>query len=128
MAKAKAKLDLSAPAAPLQDPFAALTQLQLPEGNALPAPRPTSPSQHASIRGRVILRRETSGRGGKTVVVAGDFPETVSEEEITEIARSLRRALGCGGTVRGREIEIQGERAPDVRGWLEKAGFRVAGP
>ncbi|MFQ3671580.1 MAG: translation initiation factor [Verrucomicrobiia bacterium] len=128
--KEKGKLDLGGVPAPMQDPFAMLAGLDLPEGGDLGLPETKGSGERVTVgkRGRVVLRREVAGRGGKTVVVAGDFPEGVGGAEIEEMARSLRRALGCGGTVRGREIEVQGERVAEVRGWLEKAGFRVAGP
>ncbi len=78
-------------------------------------------------KGRVVLRRETAHRGGKTVVVVGGFADSVGAGELERIAKGLRKACGCGGTVRGREIEVQGEQADRVRAWLEGEGYRVAG-
>jgi len=77
--------------------------------------------------GRVVLRREKAQRGGKTVVVVSDFEALISEAQIEELARKARQACGCGGTVREREIELQGDNAPKVRAFFESAGFRVAG-
>ncbi len=128
MGKPKGKIDVSAASGPLHDPFSVLAGMDLPEREVPPEPEPLPAEPRLMKRGRVVLRRETAGRGGKVVVVVGDFPETMSAEEIAEMARSLRRALGCGGTVRGREIEVQGERTPEVRAWLEGARFRVVGP
>ncbi len=36
--------------------------------------------------------------------------------------------LGCGGTVQGREIEIQGDQPDRVRKYFEKLGYVLAGP
>jgi len=106
------------------NPFAALELSGLPEGPAestIPSPRSkTSP-------GRVVLRREKSQRGGKTVVVVGDFAVHWSAEEIEELARRAKQSCGCGGTVAGREIELQGDDPARVRRFFEGEGFRVAG-
>ena len=85
--------------------------------------RSTTPTK----MGRVVLRREKAQRGGKTVVVVSDFEARISEAEIEDLARKARQACGCGGTVREREIELQGDNAPKVRTFFEGAGFRVAG-
>jgi translation initiation factor 1 len=106
--------------AELNNPFAGLQIDSLPLGsrNDPPPPRP---------KGRVVLRRETAHRGGKTVIVIYDFASNVSTESIEELARKLRRLCGCGGTTRQRVIEIQGNHSEKIRAILEQDGFRVAG-
>lgn len=119
----KIRIETSASAIGIQSPFAALRIEGLPEGPAEPIQRPLPPTK----LGRVVLRREKSERGGKTVVVVSDFAAHISEIEIAEFARKARQSCGCGGTVRGREIELQGDNPAQVRAFFEKAGFRVAG-
>ena len=112
----------------LQNPFAALNAAGLPPGPAEIAPPPTAPApEKPARRGRVVLRRETAHRGGKAVTIVGDVPAEVSDDELAAIARHLRKSCGTGGTVRGREIEIQGDRPGQVRELLEELGFRAAG-
>ena len=77
--------------------------------------------------GRVVLRRETAHRGGKTVIVIHDFATSISAKSIEELGRKLRKVCGCGGTTRERMIEIQGNHAAKIRELLEQEGFRVAG-
>ena len=77
--------------------------------------------------GRVVLRKETAHRGGKTVVVAHDFATHLPVSVLESVAKKLRAGCGCGGTVRGRTIEIQGDQAGKIRGILEAEGFQVAG-
>ena len=106
------------------NPFAELSVDNLPLGEARqqverPAPMPKT--------GRVVLRRETAHRGGKTVVVIYDFAPGISSQSIEQLARRLRQACGCGGTARERTIEIQGDQVTKIRTLLEKEGFRVAG-
>jgi translation initiation factor 1 len=75
----------------------------------------------------VVLRRETAHRGGKVVVFIDDFAPHISLAAIEELGRRLRNACGCGGTVRGRGIELQGNQPAKIRAFLEAEGFQVAG-
>lgn len=76
----------------------------------------------------MVLRREKSNRGGKTVVVIGQLPTHLSPPELENFCRDARKALGCGGSLQGREIELQGDQPDRVRIYLEKQGFAVVGP
>jgi translation initiation factor 1 len=77
--------------------------------------------------GRVVLRRETAHRGGRTVIVIHDFPPAMTKPALEDLARDLRHAIGTGGTVRERTIEMQGDQPAKIRAFLEKLGFQVAG-
>ncbi len=68
---------------------------------------------------------EKKGRGGKTATIIEGFE--ISDDEIDEIARTLRKKLGTGGSARGGEILIQGDRKPDVVRLLKEMGFKVKG-
>jgi translation initiation factor 1 len=91
-----------------------------------PPPNP-EPPQNRWKMGRVVLQRETAQRGGKTVIVIKDFASHLPESVIETIARRVRSACGCGGTVKDRRIEIQGDQAGRIRALLEAEGFEVAG-
>jgi translation initiation factor 1 len=121
----KTRIDISGQQFALQSPFAALQLEGLPDA-------PTQPEREIAVAaptkmGRVVLRREKAQRGGKTVVVVSDFEDRISDAEIEDLAKKARQACGCGGTVRGREIELQGDNASKVRSFFANAGFRVAG-
>jgi translation initiation factor 1 len=77
--------------------------------------------------GRVVLRRETAHRGGKTVIVVHDFATHLPVSVIEALAKKLRAACGCGGAVKGRTIELQGDQPGRIRALLEAEGFQVAG-
>ena len=77
--------------------------------------------------GRVVLRRETAQRGGKTVIVIHDFATHLPMSVLEAIAKKVRMACGCGGTVKGRTIEIQGDQPAKIRMLLDAEGFEVAG-
>jgi translation initiation factor 1 len=74
-------------------------------------------------RGRVDIRRETGGRGGKTVTVVDGFMG-IGLPEKEQLAKKMRAACGCGGTVKDGAIEIQGDQRETVARILAEAGFR----
>lgn len=118
-----------------QNPFAALSKLadQLPPGPdqiGVTVPITRAPNEP---KGRLILRRETKHRGGKTVVVVTGFESmpTLDAKAIMALAADLKRGLGCGGTMEedetGRRIVVQGDDPARVNAFLVGRGFRVAG-
>jgi len=111
----------------LNPAFADLEVQGLPPGpeNA-PDPPKTGPAAIWKL-GRVILRKETAQRGGKVVVVVHDFATHLPLSVIETVAKTLRQQCSCGGTVKGRAIEIQGDQAGRIREILKKEGFEVAG-
>lgn len=119
------KIPVSGPQAPLQSPFAGLDSTGLPEGSIVEATKPAAP---AKKKHRIVLRREKSNRGGKTVVVVSQLPTHLSPPELENLCRDSRKALGCGGTLQGREIELQGDQPDRVRAYFEKLGYVVVGP
>lgn len=85
------------------------------------------PPQNRWKMGRVVLQRETAQRGGKTVIVIKDFALHLPQSVIETVAKRVRAACGCGGTVKERRVEIQGDQAGRIRAVLEVEGFEVAG-
>ena len=120
-----------------QNPFAALSNVGLPvqsgdrtpdAGNKGDPGRTSVRSSQSEIqgsrnRGRVDVRRETGGRGGKTVTVIDGFTG-IGLPEKEQLAKKMRAACGCGGTVKGGAIEIQGDQRETVARILGEAGFR----
>lgn len=68
---------------------------------------------------------EKKGRGGKTATIIEGFE--ISDDEIEGIAHTLKKKLGTGGSSRGGEILIQGDRKVDVIRLLKDMGFRMKG-
>ena len=108
-----------------QNPFGGLSMLGLPS-----APAPTrlwiGPARQAESnrnRGRIEIRRMSGGRGGKTVTVASGFVG-IGAAEKDALAKKIRQACGCGGTVKGGAIEVQGDQRKLVARMLAEAGFR----
>ena len=126
--ESKKRIDTNAtgqPRAGLNPAFAGLDLAGLPAGPETVAA--AAPPEKLWKMGRVVLRRETAHRGGKTVIVVDDFATHLPLSVIESLAKKLRQTCGCGGTVRGRSIEIQGDQPARIRTTLEAEGFQVAG-
>src|SRR3954468_16409041 len=107
-----------------QNPFAALSSTGLPTGgNVIPMSEKPSAIHDQKSRGRVDIRRETGGRGGKTVTIVEGFVG-IGLPEKEQLAKKMRAACGCGGTVKDGQIEIQGDQRETVARILTEAGFR----
>ncbi len=61
------------------------------------------------------------------MLVVDGFGAQHTDAAIEALAKELRARCGCGGTVRGRVVELQGDQPARVRGFLEARGFQVAG-
>ena len=107
----------------------ALSSLQgLPEGDPEPESSATAESSTKGGKrqsGALHVVIEKKGRGGKTATIVEGFE--ITDEEIDTIARDLRKRLGTGGSARGGEILIQGDRKADVARILREMGFQVKG-
>ena len=113
-----------------QNPFGALRAEGLPQQTPAPvvAGAPSAPSARPSAapqknRGRVEIRREKGGRGGKTVTTVSGFVG-IGLPEKEELAKRMQKACGAGGTVKDGAIEIQGDKRTEVAKILVAAGFQ----
>jgi translation initiation factor 1 len=73
--------------------------------------------------GIVRVRRETKGRGGKTVTVIVGVP--LNEAGIKALAGDLKKRCGTGGTVKEGVIEIQGDHRELLLAELAAKGYKV---
>jgi translation initiation factor 1 len=115
-----------------QNPFGGLSGAGLPPSSSRTienpkskiVPSPQGDNRPASRnRGRVDIKRATAGRGGKTVtIVTGFIGIGLPEKE--SLAKKMRNACGCGGTVKDGDIEIQGDQRDKIAQILTEAGFR----
>jgi translation initiation factor 1 len=106
-----------------QNPFEKLNLSGLP--SAPPPTRAELPVEAAPERnrGRVDIKREKGGRGGKTVTIIDGFIG-IGLPEKEQLAKRMRAACGSGGTVKEGRIEIQGDQRDAVAKVLTEAGFR----
>lgn len=111
----------------MNNPFEALAGLRdkLPEGQQNECGT-ESPASGKPVKKTATLFYESKGRGGKeaTIIEVGGSPE---ESEMKELASELKRRLATGGSVRGNEILLQGDRRAQLRDILARIGFKVKG-
>jgi translation initiation factor 1 len=108
------------------NPFAALGGAlgDLPPG----APPSTPPDEVAepadapapALRGKIVVRREKKGRGGKAVTVIDGL--RLPPEALADMAQQLRRSLGCGAHVEGETLVLTGAQTDRVHDWLSAKG------
>jgi translation initiation factor 1 len=73
--------------------------------------------------GVVRVRRESKGRGGKTVMVITGLP--LDAVALTALGGELKRRCGCGGTAKDGVIEIQGDHGELLVEELVKRGYKA---
>lgn len=72
---------------------------------------------------RLDIVLERKGRAGKTATIVTGF--IISDADVRNVAARLKSALGTGGSARGGEILIQGDRRNDVLRLLTSFGYRA---
>jgi translation initiation factor 1 len=105
------------PKKPFNNPFGALQGLK----GSLPA-QPSRPEKEQKGPAKAVVRMERVGRGGKEVTVIEQLELPVSQRE--EWLKALKNALGCGGTIEGTSLVLQGDQRERVPKLLEKRGVR----
>ncbi len=95
----------------------------------VPATPGAPAASEAAGKHDVRVRRETAGRGGKTVTTAGPF--RLTRDDAAELLGRLKRLCGSGGTVKpaadgsaAYTLEVQGDHADRVLAALQKLGYR----
>ena len=105
-----------------QSPFANLSSEGLPQTPENPPIPSTAIKPAKKHRGRVDILRVKAGRGGKTVTVVKNFVG-IGLPEKEQLAKTMQRACGTGGTVKNGQIEIQGDKRDEVARILTEANF-----
>ncbi|HEX5070341.1 MAG TPA: translation initiation factor [Vicinamibacterales bacterium] len=112
------------------NPFGALKALKdrLP-----PAPEPVqpaaAPAETAKAKGpggktypRAVVRMERAGRGGKEATVIEQLELAPAERE--QWLKALKAALGCGGSISGADIMLQGDHRERLKTLLSARGVK----
>lgn len=93
----------------------------LPEGPDVPETPQPAPGERQHSRLDISLERK--GRAGKTatLITGWELPDS----DLLDIAAELKKKLGTGGSARGGDILIQGDRRNDVKDQLTRMGYKA---
>ena len=69
------------------------------------------------------VRRETGGKGGKTVTAIYGLPG--SDADRKDLLKQLKQTCGCGGAVKPGHVEIQGDHRDKIVAYLQEQGLTV---
>ncbi len=124
MSKKRDKLETERSERLAHHPFAALAGsiAELPRGADEHPPEGVeeTPSGQPKLDGKLVVRRENKGRGGKTVTrIAGLAPE-----DLEALAARMKKALGCGATVVDGDLMLLGNVQDRAIEWLSREGAR----
>ena len=72
---------------------------------------------------QIKITLQTKGRKGKSVTLIQGFQH--NPDTLNELARTLKQFCGAGGTVKGQEIEIQGDKRKMVAEKLGQLGYKA---
>lgn len=92
----------------------------LPEGEAI-VEQPAESVVDRNFRMDVVL--EKKGRAGKQATIICGFQG--SDDDLLELASTLKRKLATGGSARGGEILIQGDRRKEAVEILKSLGYKA---
>nr|WP_169799591.1 stress response translation initiation inhibitor YciH [Ferrimonas marina] len=73
--------------------------------------------------GIVRIKMERKGRKGKGAMVVTGLG--LDAKALKTMAAELKKKMGCGGAVKGFDIEIQGDNREQLKGLLESKGLKV---
>lgn len=113
---------------PPNNPFAKLQALRNPDEPA-PSPAATKPAPAAGAAkpepkgpAWAVIRMERKGRGGKEATIVEKL--ALSPKDLALWCKDLKQALGCGGSVEGDTIVLQGDLRARLEAVLLKRGVR----
>ncbi len=92
------------------------------ETAAIHAEPAETPAPESVEKARLDILLDKKGRKGKAATIVCGF--TIGDEAVEEVAASLKKRLGTGGSARGGEILVQGDKRPQVEAALRAMGFK----
>lgn len=95
----------------------------MPDLSEADTPEAEAPAETAAAEtARLDIILDKKGRKGKAATIIAGF--TVGDDEVEDIARRLKQRLGTGGSARGGEILIQGDKRKEVAAALTSFGIK----
>ncbi|MDO9507864.1 MAG: translation initiation factor [Thermovirgaceae bacterium] len=93
----------------------------------VPAVNPVKPTAAVSLpdfarAGKIVLRVQRKGRGGKTVTILSG--SGLAANQMEPLVKALRKGLGCGARVEEGVIVLQGDVSERAERWLRDRGSK----
>lgn len=92
----------------------------LPQGETV---EESAEVKSSATQPRLDIILEKKGRGGKVATIVAGF--AMEDGELSALASKMKASLGTGGSARGGEILIQGDKRDAVLKFLTKQGFKA---
>lgn len=112
--------------APMNNVFAALASKLpapvVPEKSDAVGETPPVELAPAATPARAVVRFERKGHGGKTATVVSHLGLAPAQLDLW--CAEARKKLGCGGTVEGDTIVLQGDQRDRAAAWLTAKGVK----
>lgn len=94
----------------------------IPEGYEPEHSEPEKQTDKASVCPKLKVELDKK-RSGKTATIIHGFDS--DDERVSEIAATLKRKLAVGGSARGGEILLQGDRVEQAKELLRAMGYKA---
>jgi translation initiation factor 1 len=85
------------------------------------APEPYSEELLPPAKQPLIMSLDTKHRGGKAVTLIEGF--SGPDEDLEKLGKELKTFCGTGGSVKDRQIIIQGDQRKKLKEWFEKKKY-----
>src|SRR5262245_11821250 len=120
----RAAVASAAASGPFNNPFAALKAHPIagtaaPSDEAKPAPADT---KRVPAPARAVVRMERKGHGGKECTVIEQLE--LNPRDLERWLKSLKTSLGCGGSIDGKSIILQGDHRERLKTLLADRGVK----
>ena len=126
MSRKKEKINTEKALDPMgSQPFAGLDAAGLPKLEPKSTDLKSVKSTPSRNRGRLEIRREKSGRAGKTVTTVRGF-KGIARSERESMLKDLKKQTGSGGSLlEDGGLLLQGDCRDQVKPFLESLGFQA---
>lgn len=105
-----------------QDALGALLPNSLPDSSAEEAVEASAESV-AAKQPRLDIVYEKKGRAGKPATIIAGF--TLADSDVEALASEMKKQMGCGGSARGGEILLQGDRRRQALDFLTRRNLKA---
>lgn len=109
---------------PFNNPFAAALKDKVASAAPTPVVKAADGTETKRVPGpaRAVVRMERKGHGGKEVTVVEQLG--LPERDLERWLKALKGQLGCGGTVNGTSLVLQGDHRERLRELLLERGVK----